>query len=451
MKMLTAKGGLVEGGRTGRSRRHVILARLGRTSREQRKLLFSLSTNFATRIPGAIGVLWFLPLLRFGLGTDDYSSLLGAMALGSAATFLIGGFSLVGRRLIGEAYAAGDHAAEANGFVGLCAANFAAIGLALAIIGIYCSTQDSGLDVLVVAMIPAVAVFLTMFDNVRSAYNEHYVTALLQLVLQIAVYTIGFLVPATQHHLVFAALVLQSHMILASLISLGLLLRDRSYLMSGRASDSWRIMREGTMVAMADSAMTTTLSLSVVWLQASASAATSAWFATTVRLFQTFLVPVILLVIPLSSYIRIRWNSKTVAQQQAFAKATLGFGLGYGAVVGVALFVASHLYVDRLLHLPAPGDAWRILPSFVLFGAIIAWKSYSAIAFVVLDDPSHLSSWTTAAIGGAVILGAAASLEVDPLSVINIYALAAGLSIIVVLIWSAGRFIWPTPNSPQSG
>ena len=101
--------------------------------------------------------------------------------------------------------------------------------------------------------------------------------------------------------------------------------------------------------------MMATLSLSVVWLQTSASSTTSAWFATMVRLFQTFLVPVILLLIPLSSYIRILWNGKSVAQQQAFAKATLFIGLCYGAIVAVALLLVSRFYVGLLLHLPAPG------------------------------------------------------------------------------------------------
>ena len=51
-----------------------MIALLRRADREQRKLLFSLGTSFLTRIPGLIGVLWFLPLLRFGLGTDDYAN-----------------------------------------------------------------------------------------------------------------------------------------------------------------------------------------------------------------------------------------------------------------------------------------------------------------------------------------------------------------------------------------
>ena len=415
--------------------------RLRGANREQLKLLFSIGTNFLTRIPGAIGVLWFLPLLRFGLGTDDYTNLLAAMALGSAAGFLFGGFSVVGRRLIGEAFANSDRAGEANGFVSLLVANAMACCLALLIIAAYCWMRGNSTGFLVVSTLSTFGLFLTTFDNVRSAYNEHYVTATLQFILQVTCYTVGFLVPATRQSLVHGALVLQSHYMLASLITLGLLLRDRPYLLSGRAIDIWPVARQGTMLAIADGFMMATLSLSVVWLQTSASSTTSAWFATMVRLFQTFLVPVMLLLTPLSSYIRILWNGKSVAQQQAFAKATLFIGLCYGAIVAVALLFVSRFYVGLVLHLPAPGDLFRVLPSFLLFGAIVAYKSYSSVAYLVLDEPVHLSLWTAAAVCAAVALGIAASFAVNPLSAINVYALAAGLSIIVVLFWNAARFI----------
>jgi hypothetical protein len=336
-----------------------VISRLRRANREQRKLLFSLGANFLTRIPGAVGLLWFLPRLRFGLGTDDYANLLASLALGTASAFLCGGFNTVGRRLIGEAYANNDREREANALASPLVANTGALILALAIIVACCWMRGGGGGVLVVAMLPAVATFLTTFDATRSAYNEHYVTATLLFVLQVAVYAVGFLVPTTSHSLVLGALVLQSAYVLTSLITFALLLGNRPYLVDGRPVDAWRLARKGTMLAIADGFVTATLSLSVVWLQTSSSATTSAWFATVVRLFQTFLVPVVLLLMPLSSYVRILWNGKSIAQQQAFARATLWMGLGYGAIVGAALFVASRLYVSGLLHLPAPGGFCR--------------------------------------------------------------------------------------------
>jgi hypothetical protein len=417
-----------------------VIGRLRPTDREKRKLLLSLGANFLTRVPGAIGLLWFLPLLRFGLGTDNYASLLASLALGSGVAILPGGFSLVGRRLIGEAYSVGDRLGEADGFVSLVVANAASLSVTLAIVAAYHWACDADAAVLIVATLPAFGAFLNMFDNVRAAYNEHYVTATLQLILQIAFYVVGFFVSATHHSLVLGAFVLQGHYLLASLITLALVLRSRPYLISGRPTAAWRVAREGTLVAIADGLLTTTLSVSIVWLQTSASSATSGWFATIVRLFQTLLAPVILLLTPLSSYIRILWNGKSKAQQQALAAATLGIGLGYGAIVGLALLIASRLYVDRLLHLPAPAGLLQTSPIFLLFAGIVAYRSYSSVAYLVLET-AHLSSATAVALAASATIAAVASLAVDPFSVINVYALAAGLSMTMVLVWNTARFL----------
>lgn len=418
-----------------------MINRLRRANTEQRKLLFSLGTNFATRIPGSIGVLFFLPLLRFGLGTDAYAGLLAASALGTAASFLSGGFNVVGRRLVGEAYSTGNIRAEATAFASLSAASAASLLFALVIIIIYCSAAGAGIPFLIAAALPIIAAFFNTFDNVRSAYNEHYVTATLLIILQLIAYAVGFLVPFTRQHLVVSAFVLASPYLLASLFALALLLRKRSYLIGGSWEFTWRIIRDGTVYALADGLLTATLSLAVVWLDTAASAQTAAWFATLVRLFQIFLMPVLLLLLPLSSYIRVIWNASGPAKQRAFASLTLVMGLGYGGVVGIALLFVSQIYIGDVLHLRAPENQLYVLPCFVFFAAIVAYRSYSSIAYLVFDDPSHLSWWTTFAVITAVIIGAGSSLEIDALGAINVYALLAGLLMISVLIWNVARFI----------
>ncbi len=421
-----------------------MIARLRRVNREQRKLLFSVGTAFLARVPGAIGVLWFLPLLRFGLGTDDYAILLTSIALGGAAGFLSVGFNYVGRRLIGEAYADGNRVDETNGFASLVLANMVAFGVALAIIAAYCWVRGASTSVLVIATLPALIPILGQFDDVRGAYNEYYVSATLSTIIQSTVYAVGLLVPATRHSLVLGALVLTGPYLISSLITLALLLRTRPYLTRGRPVAFWRVIREGTLLAISEGFVMATLGLSVVWLQTSATSATAAWYGTLVRLFQTFLMPVILLLFPMSNYIRLRWNGKSVAEQRSFTKATLMLGLGYGAIVAAALLVGSWLYVGWLLHLPAPGGLLQILPILLLFGAIVAYRAYSQVAFVVLEETMHLSSWTALVTGVAAALGVAASAVVDPLSAISVYALAAGLSLVAVLIWNVSRLVRPS-------
>jgi hypothetical protein len=417
-----------------------VISRLRHTSTEQRKLLFSLGTNFATRIPGSIGVLFFLPLLRFGLGTDDYAGLLAASALGTGAAFLSGGFNVVGRRLVGEAYSRGNLGAEATAFASLSAANAVSMLFAFVIILIYCAAVRASTSFMIAGALPVIAAFFNTFDNVRSAYNEHYVTATLLIVLQLIAYAVGFLVPFTRQHMVVSAFVLTSPYLFASFFAVALLLRKRSYLIGGSREFTWRIIRDGTVYALADGLLTATLSLAVVWLDTAANSQTAAWFATLVRLFQIFLVPVLLLLLPLSSYIRVIWTASGPVRQRAFASLTLVMGLGYGALVGITLLLVSQIYVNGVLHLPAPESPLDVLPCFLLFAAIVAYRSYSSIAYLVFDDPTHLSWWTTLAVVTAVVAGAGSSLLIDALDAINVYAFLAGSLMIGVLVWNVARF-----------
>ena len=419
------------------------IARVRRTNGEQRKLLFSLGTSFLTRIPGAIGLVWFLPLLRFGLGTDDYANMLAAMALASVAAFLASGFNLMGRRLIGEAYANGDQAAEADALASVVMANIAAAVLSVAIVVVFCWLRNESNEFFWVAALSAVGSFVMLFENVRAAYNENYVTSILLIVIQSTSYAIGFLVPATRHDVLVASLVIQAPYWLASLMTFAILLRDKPYLLRGCPIAIRMVARQGAILAMADGFLFATLSVSVVWLQTSAPATTAAWFATVVRLFQTFLIPITLLMLPLSSYIRILWKGKSVAQQRYYTKITLAVGITYGAIVSVALYGVSLVYVNWMLRLPVSHG----IAIFFLFGAIVAYRSYSTVAYVVLDEAAHLSSWTTVAIGAAVAVGAVASFAVDPLSAISAYALVAGAAMLAVLLWNAARFIRPAAAS----
>jgi hypothetical protein len=407
---------------------------------ERRKLAYSLAINFATRIPGAIGVLFFLPLLRFGLGTADYASLLGASALGMASAFLSGGYGTVARRIVGEAYAARNPKHEANGFVSSVVSSAAGLLIATTIILIYCQATGANTTYFIVAMLPPITAFFNVIDNTRAAYNEHYVTATWLIVWQVVAYSIGFLVPYTRHHLIVSALLLGSPYMLASITAGVMLLWRRPYLLAGGAQLAGRVMREGTTFAVADGLLIASLSFAVTWVETSGRAETAAWFGTLVRLFQIFLVPIILLLLPLSSYIRIVWNERDAAQKKSLARTTLLLGLSYGGVVAIGLMLASKLYIGGVLKLNPGISAIEILPCFLLFGAIVAFRSYSSIAYQVLDNPMHLSWWTTVAVVTAVAISVTSSVMIDTIEAISLYGLIAGLLLIAVLVWNVSRF-----------
>ena len=87
-----------------------------------------------------------------------------------------------------------------------------------------------------------------------------------------------------------------------------------------------------------------------------------------------------------------------------------------------------------------------VCPVFLLFGAIVAYRGYSSIAYIVLNETAHLSLWTAAAVGIGVLLGAITSLSAAPFDVINVYAVVAGFSILGVMVWNASRFLRFSPQ-----
>jgi hypothetical protein len=122
-----------------------------RASPEQRKLLYLPSLDFLTFVPGTVGLLWFLPLLHYGLRTDDYAVLLSSLALGHAVVFSFMGTNTIGRRLIGQAFDLNDRQSEADYFLGLTVANSIASCGTLLFIGVCCWWQHIAHDVLIIA------------------------------------------------------------------------------------------------------------------------------------------------------------------------------------------------------------------------------------------------------------------------------------------------------------
>ncbi|SFF94664.1 hypothetical protein SAMN05518801_10459 [Novosphingobium sp. CF614] len=397
---------------------------------QRTKLLLSLAVNFATRIPGAVGIFLILPLLRFDLGVRGYGFLLGALALGSTSTFLFGGFNTMGRRLVGEAHAARDREGEAAGVVSMFAVNGCVYLLTLAGIGAYAAVQPDPGTLFLIASLVSTAAFANTFDNARAAYNEHYVTALFQIVFQVILIGLAFLVRPIRENPVLAALAIQGHLLLASLVAGVHLVSARPYLLGGAARRAGWIARGGFRIGIADGLLAASLGLSVVWMQAGAPASLAGWYATLVRLFQSFAVPVMLLLMPLSSYVRLGWNDRDPGRQDRILRTTAIAGLGYGVMASTALWGISVFYIETVLKLPGPASLPVAFAIFALFAAIIACRSYSTIAYVVTDG-ARIARWIT---GGILVsLGIAVAVR-GYLAQIQTVAVYAALASVVLLV-----------------
>lgn len=402
---------------------------------ERRKLMLSLAANAATRIPGAAGILLFLPLVREGLGVAQYAALLTALALGGAMTFVFGGVGIAARRMIGEAHGARDYAAQADAFHSLLLVSIVlGTGVALVVIAWQWWTTVSGV-LMLVALIPVASATTNLFDNVRAAYNEHYVTAGIQFAVQMTLYAAGIEISAFSRNPLLAGLVIGGGSMIASIIAGLALLRAHPALRGGCPRRVRMVVGHATGAGLADGLLMGGLALAVVLVAARADPVLGAWFATIVRLFQTFLAPVLLVLLPIGSYLRMGWESRDPASRRRVVMASFASGVAYGTVVALALAVMAAFYMGRVLGLPAPATSVSIAV-FALLGAIVLYKSYTSIAFLLLDL-RHLAIGSTAIVAASF---AVAALPVGVACALIGYAMVTTLGLLLLTGDSVRRY-----------
>jgi hypothetical protein len=411
-----------------------------RLTRDQRKLAFSLIANFSTRVPGLAGVLFFLPRLKNHIGLQSFATVMAAIALGGIATFVMGGIGYVSRRLVGDAFSRGDMQGEADAGRGIFDVAVAAALLCSVGIVSYGFLRGSSGIFYAGALASALAVLVQQQDAVRAAYNEHYVTAIIQVTLQTLTYAVVLIfLPPSAYSALLGVAVITAPMILSSALSLSDLLIRRRYLLRGRPNLRARIAREGLIIGFGEGLLMASLGLVILYLDFIGASAASAWYATTLRLFTVVLVPVVLVLTPLSSYIRLIWNDCTASRQQTIIFATLLISIIYSIFVGVAMIVLSRLYVGGAMHMAEPGSRLQTLTIFAMFTAVVVFKSYASVAFVVLDSRKISLS---AVVGTLISIGAAAASVpwLTPIGAVSLFSATLTLAIVVITIADALRF-----------
>jgi O-antigen/teichoic acid export membrane protein len=418
--------------------RRVLLKRLN-LNPDRMRLLASLSFNFIAKVPGLVAAFVILPMVSRSLGTATYGEFLSALALGSAFTLPYGGINAVGRRLLAAAYGARDQARQANVFVTTTLLMAAVALVAAIVLSVTTGGSWSKPVFLLIALLPIVASFFNVFDNSRASYNEHYVTALFQLIFQICIYAGVYIVGLPQGGIAVAGLTLQSPYALASIATLLVLLVQRPFLLSGKVEGVTSILVPAVGVMLADGALAVLLNLSVYWLQFSHHADMAAWFGTFVRLFQSFMSPVLLIFFPLTTYISMRWGQMTPQRQVLLHQVFIVTGFTYGLIVGGAMAFFGPLYIDHMFKLTVRGDRVDVLALSLFMGAVIAQKTYTMLLYAVAE--ARFVSFGTAIIS-ALGIGAAAlsSRWLPAVRVIDLLFVSVGLGVPVVLMIGAYRY-----------
>ncbi len=403
------------------------------------RLLASLGFNFIARIPGLAAVFLILPLVSRSLGTASYGEFLSALALGGAFTLPLGGLNAVGRRLLASAFGAQDAPRQASVFVTttLLTGCLALLG-ALLLVLLSGRTWTAPVFIFI-AMLPLMLGFLNTFDNLRACYNEHYVTAQFQLVSQSVIYALVFLIGLPPGAIAIAGLTLQGPVALASGATLVALLVKRPFLLSGKVAGIGGMLLPALGVMLADGALGLLMNLSVYWLNFSHHAEMAAWFGTFGRLFQSFLQPVLLVVLPVTSYISMRWGQMPRERRRLLHQVFIVAGFGYGFIVGAAMAFLGPLYIDQMFKLSAHGDRFDVLALSLFMGAVVAQKTYSMLIYAV-SEARFVSFGTAMACIVGVGTAALSSLRLPAVRVLDVLFLTVAIGIPAVLLVGGYRY-----------
>jgi hypothetical protein len=374
------------------------LAPLPSVGRQRAQLALSIGFNLLSKIPGIFSAFLVLPIIKTSLGLDTYGHLLAAAALGSACGLPFGGIDITGRRTLGVAHAAGDQKAEADRFVTAMAVSAGAATL-MALAAFSFQRLHGALLVFAIASAaaPAAAIFST-FDTVRAGYNEAYVSAIFRALSQSACIAAVIYLGLPPHQVLLCVLVLVCPGAIGSLGSAIQLLRARPYLRRGRIRRVKRFLHSALGYIITDSAQFTALNLSIFMISLHAAGAEIAWLGTLCRLFLSVLSPVVLVVLPLGSYITLRWAQLSPRRRGSLLFWFLLCGLAYGYAVAAAATLGGGFVLVHWFKIPNPWSARELLCLGLYFGALAANKVYAQLIFSIGD------AWLFSYASGAIAL-----------------------------------------------
>lgn len=398
------------------------------------KLALSLAGNLAAKAPAIAILLIALPKASQTFGSATYGQILAVLALSAVFGFPLNGLNVTARRLIAQCDATGDSDTEASVFLSSCL-----IALVLAagagVIASWLANRLGYSDHLAILTgVLAALAFSNVFDSIRAAYNEHFVTAAIQIVIQ-SLFLAALL--ASDLNTLGAASVgflLGGSMAVSSVLGAAILILQRPRLLRGSPGHVAVLLRGASFVAASDGAMLMILNVSVVWIGATAGSAAAAWYGTLSRLFQSLLSPALLLLFPLTSYLASRWPIMAPSRRQATLTTFAAGSLGYGCLVALLLSLGEHYYVGEIVGIPTWGDPLVTLTLSAAMGAFVAIKSYSLLSYSI--DESRRLSIISALI---VLVGVALALIItSPTSALVTVGALLTVTIVTLIVLDVG-------------
>ena len=404
---------------------------------ERRKVAASIIFNIGAKVPAIAGLLFIMPLASTALGVSLYGQMLSMLAIGAACSIAFSGVNASVRRLIGTARGETDRQKERSVFWTTLAAVATLVPLSAAVALSLALQVSSSRELLLVACIPILAAGLNVLDNVRAAYNEHYVTAAFLAIFQVGAIFLVYCYGLPTGGVLASALSLTAPYIIASIFSALVLFFKRPYLLRySHPLDIRGFAGNSSLIAGSDGAISWMMNMSVYFLSASGADAAASWYGTLNRLFQAALSPALLVSLPIGSYAANRWpvigREKRIRLKKIFA----AVGIAYGASVALGTLVFGSTYMKEFFpKVPSLSSDVVICLCLYYFG-MTSQKVYAQLIYSV--QPGRALSLGTVGILGAGSAVALALLSAyDAITAIN--ALSAGVGVgLVLLVGSLG-------------
>lgn len=324
-----------------------------------------------------------LPTASKSLGSSQYAILIALLAIGNAMGVIFTGVGAVARRNISQCLVHQNTSEEARICWGIASVSglILIVGSIVTILIVYYANYSTSL--VFISILPLFGAALNVADNIRAGYNQHYITAGLQSLLLCL--TIGsVLIVGLSDSIILVAICLTMPYILASVLSMGILLRQRPYLRRIPKRMHLSRLSEEAAVATASDGFVTLATNSLVFVLPIIGAPTfAAWFGTLVRLFGSLISPIILIALPLSTFVGSKWQVLPEEKQIKIVYISTISSFLYAFMGLLIIIFGGYFYMNAYFNFQSPPTL--LVHSLIcsIFFGMAAFKGYSLFSLSI--------------------------------------------------------------------
>jgi O-antigen/teichoic acid export membrane protein len=225
---------------------------------------------------------------------------------------------------------------------------------------------------------------------------------------------------------------MQAPGVLTSTAQVLLLLIRRPYLLRGTLRVVPEILRGSFVFSIGEGALFGAINASVFFLSSYGSPSEGAWYGTFVRLFQTVMSPLLLVMLPLSAFVATKWPGLSAQKRIRLIRWSLVLGFFCGGVCALALAIGSQSFLRHFYHITPIASSLQVAAISIFFMGIMSEKAYGMIIFAI-DNGRFLSLGTFVAVLIAAAAAASVSAWCTPLQILGTFGFVGGLGLLAAI------------------